>query len=115
MQADSGDEAVRPPFGPRTDERFRLVKNIVMCSEYVGEQPIRRHLHLFAYAMVVVRGVTMDFNRDMTESKLPDLLLRTMDRALSAEPALTTSDMDTAADIFAGGGPRGRFSELYGL
>ena len=46
---------------------------------------------------------------------LSDLLLRRVNIALAARPAHTVEDMDTAADIFVGGQPKGRFAQLYGL
>ena len=125
VQADSTDEpgvSFRPSCGPRTNEMFRLVKNILMCSEYAGTLRLHKHDRLFAHAMVVVWGVTMDVPVALSHDQdgegtgpLSDLLLRRVNIALAAKPDLTVEDMDTAADIFAGGQPKGRFAQLYGL
>jgi hypothetical protein len=125
VQADNTDEpgvSFRPSFGPRTNEMFRLVKNILMCAEYAGTLPLRKHDRLFAHAMVVVWGVTMDVPVALSHiqdgegtSPLSELLLRRVNATLPAKPALIAEDMDTAADIFVGGQPKGRFAELYGL
>jgi len=125
VQADSTDEpgvSFLPNFGPRTNEMFRLVKNILMCSEYAGTLRLHKQIHLFAHAMVVVWGVMMDVPVALGHDQdgegthpLSDLLLRKVNIALAAKPDLTIEDMDTAADIFAGGQPKGRFAQLYGL
>jgi hypothetical protein len=101
---------------------FRLAKNILMCSEYAGTLPLHKHNRLFAHAIVVVWGVMMDVPVALSHGQegeetgpLSDLLLRMVNVALAAKPDLTVEDMDTAADIFAGGQPKGRFAELYGL
>jgi hypothetical protein len=74
--------------------------------------------------MVVVWGVMMDMPVALSHviyqdgegtSPLSDLLLRRVNMALAAKPDLTVQDMDAAADLFAGGLPKGRFAELYGL
>ncbi|KAK3057962.1 hypothetical protein LTR09_001039 [Extremus antarcticus] len=110
----------RPSFGPRSNEMFRLMKNILMCSEYAETLRLVKHAHLFAYAMVVVWGVTMDAPADLGHAQdeegtgpLSDLLLRRVNRALAAKPALTLEDMNEAADVFAGGQSDGKFAELY--
>ena len=125
VQADNTDElgaSLRLSFGPRTNETLRLVKNILMCAEYAGTLPLRKHDRLFAHAMVVVWGVTMDMpvalshiqDRERT-GPLSELLFRRVNIILAAKPDLTVEDMDTAADIFVGGQPKGRFVELYSL
>ena len=126
VQADSTDDEPGVSFGPSSgpraneNEMSQLAKNILMCSEYAGTLPLRKQNRLFAHAMVVVWGATVDVghNRDGEEEgagPLSDLLLRRVNGALRAKPALTVEDMDTAADVFAGGQARGRFAELYGL
>ena len=116
-----------PPRGANDDayddEMLRLAKNVLMCLEYAGKLPLRKQNRLFAHAMVVVWGVTMDvpvaFSDDQggegTGSPLSDLLLEKVNMALRAKPGLTAGDMDTVADVFVGGQPRGRFAEFYGL
>ena len=125
VQAKGTDEpefSIRPSFGPRSNEMFRLVKNILMCSEYAGTLRLNKQIRLFAHAMVVVWGVTMDMPVSLGHDQdgegtgpLSDLLMRSVNVALAAKPDLTVEDMDTAADIFIGGQPKGRFAELYGL
>ena len=125
VQADRTEDpgvSFRPSFGPRTSEIFRLVNNILMSSEYAGTLPLHKHHRLFAHAMVVVWGVTTDvpvaLSYDLDGEGagcLSDLLLRKVNIALAAKPDLTVEDMNTAADIFAGGQPKGRFAEFYGL
>jgi hypothetical protein len=125
VQADGTDEprvSYRPSSRPRANEMFQLARNILMCSEYAGTLPLHKHSRLFAHAIVVVWGVMMDvpvaFSHDQEgegTGPLSDLLLRMVNIALAAKPDLTVEDMDTAADIFAGGQPKGRFAELYGL
>ncbi|KAF2118116.1 hypothetical protein BDV96DRAFT_569267 [Lophiotrema nucula] len=125
VQADNIDEpgvSFRPSFGPRANEMFRLVKNILMCAEYAATVPLRKHDRLFAHAMVVVWGVTMDVPVALSHTldgegtgPLSELLLRRVNIILAAKPDLTVEDMDTAADIFVGGQLKGRFVELYGL
>ena len=125
IQADSTDEpevSCRQSFGPRATEMFRHVNNILLCSEYAIKLPLHKHSRLLAHAMVVVWGVTMDVPVALEHDQggertgpLSDLLLRMVNIALKAKPELTVKDMDTAADIFVGGQPNGRFAELYGL
>ena len=126
VQADSIDEpgvSLRPSFGPSAmNETFQLVENILMCSKYAGTLRLRKRRRLFAHAMVVVWGVKMDVPVALSHGQdgegtgsLSDLLLRRVNIALAAKPDLNIEDMDTAADIFAGGQPKGRFAELYGL
>lgn len=123
VQAENTDElavSFRLFFGPRTNEMFRLVKNILMCAEYAGTLPLRKHDRLFTHAMLIVWGVVMDVplalcnirDREGTGS-LSELLLRRVNITLAAKPDLTLEDMDMAADIFVGGQPKGRFVELY--
>ena len=124
VPADSTDElgvSFRPSCGAMVDEMFRLVKNILMCSEHAGTLRLRKHDRLFAHAMVVVWGVTMDVPVALSHDQkgegtgpLPDLLLRSVNIALAAKPDFTVEDMDAAADVLAGGQPKGRFAELYG-
>lgn len=109
----------RPSFGPRANEMFRLVKNIMMCSEYARKLPLNKHCRLFAHAMVVVWGATMDVPVALSHDQegpgpLSNLLLRMVNTVLAAKPDLTVEDMDTAADIFVGGQLKGRFAELFG-
>jgi hypothetical protein len=125
VQADSTEEpavSFQRSFWPWANEMFRLAKNILMCSEYAGTLPLHKHNRLFAHAIVVVWGVMMDVPVALSHGQegeetgpLSDLLLRMVNVALAAKPDLTVEDMDTAADIFAGGQPKGRFAELYGL
>lgn len=110
----------RPTFGPRTNETFQLMKKILMSAEYARTLPLRKHHRLFAHAIVVVWGVTMDVPVDLSHVQdgegrgpLSELLLRRVNHILAAKPGLTTEDMDTAADIFVGGQLEGRFLELY--
>jgi hypothetical protein len=125
VQADNTDEpgvSFRPSLRPRANEMFRLVKNILMCAEYAGTLPLRKHDRLFAHAMVVVWGVMMEmpvtlshiWHREGT-GPLSELLIRRVNITLAAKSDLTVEDMDMAADIFVGGQPKGRFVELYGL
>jgi hypothetical protein len=125
VQADNTDEpgvSFRSSLRPRANEMFRLVKNILMCAEYAGTLPLRKHDRLFAHAMVVVWGVMMEmpvtlshiWHREGT-GPLSELLIRRVNITLAAKSDLTVEDMDMAADIFVGGQPKGRFVELYGL
>ncbi|KAH7347964.1 hypothetical protein BKA66DRAFT_563773 [Pyrenochaeta sp. MPI-SDFR-AT-0127] len=125
LQAEYPDElgvSFCSSFEPRVNEMFRLVENVMMCAEYAGTLPLRKHDRLFAYAMVVVWGVTMDVpgalshiqNREGT-SPLSVLLLQRVNTRLAAKADLTVEDLDAAADIFVGGQPKGRFVEIYGL
>ncbi|KAF2502201.1 hypothetical protein BU16DRAFT_576252 [Lophium mytilinum] len=114
--------SVLPSFGPRANEVFRLVTNILMCAEYALTLPLRKHDRLFAHAMVLVWGVMIDMPAALSHTQdgegigpLSELLLRRVNIALPAKPDLTVEDMDVAADIFVGGLPKGRFVELYGL
>ncbi|KAF2734641.1 hypothetical protein EJ04DRAFT_493094 [Polyplosphaeria fusca] len=118
VQAD--DTSFRPSFGPTANEMFRLGKNIVMSAEYAGTLLLRKHNRLFALATVAVWGVTMDLPVALSHFQdlegtcsLSGLLLRRASLDLEAPSDLTAEDMDTAADIFVGGQPRGRFVELY--
>lgn len=112
-----------PNFGPRADKMSRLVKNILMSSEYAKALPLHKHVRLFAHAMVVVWGAMKDlptgFGHGQNEGgtgPLSDLLLQNVNFALRAiKPGLTAEDIDTAADIFVGGPSKGRFAELFGL
>ncbi|KAF2464012.1 uncharacterized protein BDR25DRAFT_337616 [Lindgomyces ingoldianus] len=106
---DTGEPGVSfgPSFGPRANEMFRLVKNILMCAEYAGTLPLRKHGRLFAHAMVAVWGVAMDMPVALSHIQdgegtgpFPHLLLRRVNTTLAAKPDLTAEDMDAAADIF---------------
>ncbi|KAK3390746.1 hypothetical protein B0H63DRAFT_389226 [Podospora didyma] len=128
-EADSADHPAevvfQPTFVSRVNEMFQLVKNILMCSEYARTLRLRKHDRLFAHAMVVVWGVTTDvpvavaLSLDQGEgtgtTALSDFLLRKVNLALAAKPDFTPNDMNTAADIFVGGQPGGRFAALYAL
>ncbi|KAF2876285.1 hypothetical protein BDV95DRAFT_560375 [Massariosphaeria phaeospora] len=111
-----------PSSGPRANEMFRLAKNILMCVDYVKTLPLRKHDRVFAYAMVVVWGVTMDVLEALSYVQdgeglglLSELLLRRGNIIVAAQLDLSVEDMDTAADIFVGGQPKGRFVEFYSL
>lgn len=119
-------------------EITQLVQNIFMACEYATTLRLRKRRRLFAHAMVVVWEVVRDpafapedDSRDAFSSCLVyqsvstlrkhelhqwlEFVLSMSNMALAARPPLTTADMDVAAEIFAGGDPRGRFAELYGL
>jgi hypothetical protein len=111
----------KPSFRPNVNEMFRLVEHILMCVEYAGTLTLRKHNRLFAHAMVVVWGVTMDMPMALSRIQdgagtgpLSELLLRKVNITLAANANLTVEDMNLAADIFIGGPPKGRFVELYG-
>lgn len=111
-----------PSCGPQNNEMFRLAKNILMCSEYARTLPLRRHNNLFAYATVVVWGLTIDDPRALGFDQagesihhLSNLLLRKVNAALEAKPSLTIDDLNMAADVLVGGQPKGAFVKLYGL
>ena len=122
-QVDNTNEpgvSFQPNFGPRANEMALLVESILMCAEYAQTLPLRKHDRLFAHAMLVVWGVIMDdpvalsHNQDGERTCLLfELLLRRVNITLAAKPDLTVEDMNTAADIFVGGQPKGRFVELY--
>lgn len=119
VQADNTKE---PEVAFRANEMVRLVKNILMCSEYARTLPLRKHEHLMAHAMMVVWGVAKDVPLALAHGQagretgpMSDLLLRTINAALAVKPDFTVEDLDTAADVFVGGLPRGRFAKLYGL
>ncbi|KAK3712716.1 hypothetical protein LTR37_008980 [Vermiconidia calcicola] len=125
VQTDSADEqglSIQPVPGAREDEMSRIVKNIMMCSEYDRTLVLVKQHHLYAYALLTVWGVTLDLPEILSydqdgrrKGALTDLLLRRMNSALAAEPALTVEDMNMAAEIFVGGQPKGTFAELYAL
>jgi hypothetical protein len=125
VQADNTSEPIvssRPDLGPRVNEMFRLQKNILMSVEYAATLPLNKHDRLFAHAMVIAWGVTMDvpvahslIQDGQGTGSLSELILRSVNIALAAKPDLTAEDMDLAADVFVGGQPKGRFVELYGL
>lgn len=125
VQADSTDDpgfSLRPSLDPIANEMFRLVENTLMCTEYARTLRLFRHVRLFAHSLVAVWGVVADipvaFSHDQDGDRtgsLSDLLLRSINFALAVKPDLTAKDLDAAADIFAGGQPKGRFAELYGL
>ena len=100
----------------------RLAKNILMCAEYAGTLPLHKHDSLFAHAMVVAWGVTMDVPvvlsliQDGEETgPFSKPLWRQVNITLTAKPDLTFGDTNAAAYIVIGGQPKGRFVELYGL
>ncbi|KAJ4358346.1 uncharacterized protein N0V89_002928 [Didymosphaeria variabile] len=112
----------QPSLGPIIDEMLRLAKNILMCSEYAATLLLNKHFRLFAHAMVIVWGVTMNvpeaFGHDQARNGrniLSSLLLQRVNRALKAKPAFTAEDINIAAEIFVGGPLSGRFAELFGL
>ncbi|KAL1612881.1 hypothetical protein SLS60_001111 [Paraconiothyrium brasiliense] len=110
----------RPSLGPRIDEILRLANNILMCSEYAATLRLNKHNRLFAHAIVVVWGVTMNIPEAFGHEKaggrgdlLSSSLLKWVNRILRAKPDFTAEDMNIAADIFVGGPPQGRYAELF--
>jgi hypothetical protein len=103
----------RSSWRPRTDEMLRLANNILMCSEYAATLGLNKHNRLFAHALVVVWGTTMDITAYGYD--LAGLLLRRINIARNQNRTLTAEDMDIAAEIFVGGPPKGRFAERFGL
>jgi hypothetical protein len=124
FETDPSDELAmcyRPRFGPRTNEMFTLVKNFLMCAEYVSALWLRKHDRLYAHAMVVVWGVTRNMPAVVSyvQGGDTDLFwersLRILNVVLRAKPDLIAEDIDIAANIFVGGPPEGKYVELYGL
>ncbi|KAH8722861.1 hypothetical protein GQ44DRAFT_711349 [Phaeosphaeriaceae sp. PMI808] len=114
----------QPILRPQTndDEIYLLVENILMCAEYVETLPLRKHQHLYAYAMILVWGVIKDmpmalsrFQYGLEAEHLLALLSRRTSVALEARPNLSFDEMNAAADLFVGGQPKGVFAQLYGL
>ncbi|OAG01144.1 uncharacterized protein CC84DRAFT_1190299 [Paraphaeosphaeria sporulosa] len=115
-------EASEILVGPRLDEMVQLAKNILMCAEYASTLRLNKHIRLFAHALVVVWGVTMDipgpFGHDQDgkgSDFLADWLLCRVNVHRHEKLHLTAEDMNIAADIFVGGPPKGRFAERFGL
>lgn len=123
VQADWTEDSgfsFQPRLGLQTNEMLRLARNILMCSEYARSLRLNKHTRIYAHAIVGVWGVVTDvpeaLNYNEGEQKtgsLSDLLLRSVNHALGAKPDLTAEDMNTAADVFVGGLPKGRFAQLY--
>lgn len=121
--ADDTEVPPRPTFGPKTNEALRLANNILMCSECARRLVLHRQNRMFAYGMVVVWAVVLDVPMAFRQygqggevlGQVNDYLLRRVNTALGAKPSLTAEDMDTAAEVFVGGQPRGRFAQLFGL
>jgi hypothetical protein len=124
LGADPSDELAiccRPRYGPSTNEMFTLVKNILMCAEYVSALWLRKHDRLYAHGMVAVWGVTRNMPGAVSDVQSGDAdifwerSLRILNVVLRAKPDLAAEDIDIAADIFVGGPPEGKYVELYGL
>lgn len=111
------------PAPARITEMTQLAMNIVMCADYAKTLRLRKQNRVFAHALVVAWGVLVvdataglvDHHATERTPVLSDLLLSTMNAVLDAKPDLTAKDMDIAADVFAGGLPRGGIARLYGL
>lgn len=110
-----------PKLDHLTSEMAQLAERMLMCSEYAETLVLNKQIRLFAHATVVVWGVMLDASKAFSHASTSgaarstfDMLLRRVNHALAAKPDLTAEDMNTAADVFVGGRPRGRFSQLYG-
>ncbi|KAL5458496.1 hypothetical protein PMIN06_003306 [Paraphaeosphaeria minitans] len=115
-------EEPRNLVGPRSDKTLQLAKNILMCAEYASALCLNKHIRLFAHALVVVWGVTMDVPGALGHDQdgegsgfLADWLLRSANGHRHENLHLTAEDMNIAADIFVGGPPKGKFAERFGL
>lgn len=97
------------------NEMVRLAQHNLWCSKYAATLRLNKHIRLFTHAMVAVWGVTMDLRVNLSQNHeyTSEFLLRKVNDAISAEPDLTVEDMNTAAEVFVGGQPTGRFVELY--
>ncbi|KAI6833933.1 hypothetical protein KC340_g14624 [Hortaea werneckii] len=101
------------------NEISRLAKNLLMCSKYTETLRLRKQIRLSAHAAAIVWGVINEdalycvFESELEKSSLLAMLLGRANIALGAHPDLTTEDMNLAADMFAGGEPKGRFVELF--
>lgn len=101
------------------NEISRLAKNLLMCSKYTETLRLRKQIRLSAHAAAIVWGVINEdalscvFESEVEKSSLLAMLLGRANIALGAHPDLTTEDMNLAADMFAGGEPKGRFVELF--
>ena len=101
------------------NEIFRLAKNLLMCSKYTETLRLRKQIRLSAHAAAIVWGVVNEdtlpcvYESDVEKSSVLVTLLGRANIALGAHPDLSAEDMNLAADMFAGGEPRGRFIELF--
>jgi hypothetical protein len=107
---------------PSITGMLRIVEKIVMCSGYARTLPLRRHVQLFAHAILAVWGVELDVPKDLWhecagENTLPssDSLLQVFNIMLPSNPEFTAEDLDAAAEIYVGGRPGGRVAELYAM
>ena len=101
--------------GPMTNEIFHLVKNILMSVEYAETLPLNKHYRLFTHATVVAWCAMSDMPtniRYVMEGAQVDFWSQQL---LQRLPDFTTEDLHMAAEIFVGGEPRGRISQLYNL
>ncbi|RMY47414.1 hypothetical protein D0865_08677 [Hortaea werneckii] len=100
-------------------EISRLAKNLLMCSKYIETLRLRKQIRLSAHAAAIVWGVINEdalpcvYESKVEKSSVLAVLLRRVNIALGAHPDLSAEDMNLAADMFAGGEPKGRFVELF--
>ncbi|GAB1725802.1 hypothetical protein NU195Hw_Modified_18t1 [Hortaea werneckii] len=101
------------------DEISRLAKNLLMCSKYTETLRLRKQIRLSSHAAAIVWGVISEnsssciYKSEVEQSSVFAMLLRRVNIALGAHPDLSAEDMNFAADVFAGGEPKGRFVELF--
>jgi hypothetical protein len=105
-----------------SSEMSRLADSLLMCAQYAGTLLLFKQHRLLAHAMVVVWGATLDvsvgcdYSHDgMISDTMAAFILQHVNIALPAKPAFTAKDVDVAADVSAGGRPRGRVAQFYGM
>ncbi|RMY71713.1 hypothetical protein D0863_04980 [Hortaea werneckii] len=119
----SSEKGPSPSFQPCLQshhyEISRLAKNLLMCSKYTETLRLRKQIRLSAHAAAIMWGVLREdsppcnYKSEVEKSSVFAMLLGRVNIALGARPDLSAEDMDLAADVFAGGEPKGRFVELF--
>ena len=115
IYADKSEIPFRSHCGPKTNEMFRLIKNILMSVEYAKTLPLNKHYRQFTHATVIVWGAISDMSKDLRYVMEGAQASFWSEQLLQRVPNFTIEDLNMAAEIFVGGEPKGRISQLYNL
>ena len=98
------------------DELRRLVTNLLMSIQHAGSVRTGGVRRIFAHVMVIIWGAMAD-HVDIfpasygPPSQIQEMLLNNVNAAWAGKVVMTPDDMDTAADLIAGGPLSGKYVE----
>lgn len=114
------DSALVDNAADHSHEASQVARRIILCTEYTAPLPLNRHRRLYAYASVLAWGALntgfAHLPMQGEESDLDvvaDVLARGVSRAVYGTDRMPDRDMDAAADLFLGGLPSGKITELF--